>query len=217
MNTEQKWVGAESSVANASSLLETSRDALTAGRCGVSAALAVLSSEESAKAFGLALSAVDPDFEHRPFETYSKSHKKKQGMAAALTFGMQIAETMHAFTEQIEADVLKNDEDRGRFVYEKLMDAANSAVTQEEPPTIIRNMKEVDEWYRSADSIKQAGFYVAFDQGRWHTPKSVSKEVASKYVNFADKLYSSAVSICSPGLRDQFVEAAKSYRSSVPR
>lgn len=216
MNTEQKWIGAESSVANASSLLETSRDALTAGRYGVSAALAVLSSEESAKAFGLAVSAVDPDFQHRPFETYSKSHKKKQGMAAALTVGMQLAEAIHAFKEQIEVDVIKNDKDQGGFVYEKLMEAVESAMTQEEPPTIIRNMKEVDEWYRSADSVKQAGFYVAFDQGRWYTPQSVSKEVTSKYVNFAEKLYSSAVSICSRGLRDQFVEAAKSYRSSVP-
>ena len=211
-----QWVGAESSVANASSLLETSRDALAAGRYGVSAALAVLSSEESAKAFGLAVSAVDPDFEHRPFETYSKSHKKKQGMAAALTVGMQLAEAMHAFKEQIEVLVIKNDEDQGGFVYEKLMEAIESAMAQEEPPTIIRNMKEVDEWYRSADSIKQAGFYVAFDQGRWHTPQSVSKEVTSKHVNFAEKLYSSAVSICSRGLRDQFVEAAKSYRSSIP-
>lgn len=216
MNTDQKWVGAELSVANASSLLETSRDALTAERFGVSAALAILSSEESAKAFGLAVSAVDPDFEHRPFETYSKSHKKKQGMAAALTFGMQMAETMHAFMEQIEADVFTKEEDRGRFVYEKLIDAADNALTQDEPPTIIRKMQEVDEWYRSADSVKQAGFYVAFDQGQWHTPESMSKEVASKHLNFAEKLYSSAASICSRELRGKFVEAAKSYRSSVP-
>ncbi|MFP3489451.1 hypothetical protein R0K20_17815, partial [Staphylococcus sp. SIMBA_130] len=93
------------------------------------------------------VSAVDPDFEHRPFETYSKSHKKKQGMAAALTVGMQLAEAMHAFKEQIEVLVIKNDEDQGGFVYEKLMEAIESAMAQEEPPTIIRNMKEVDEWY----------------------------------------------------------------------
>lgn len=215
MNTNQKWVGAEFSVANAGSLLETSRDALTAGRFGVSAALAVLSSEESAKAFGLVVSAVEPDFEHRRFETYSRSHKKKQGMAAALTFGMQMAETMHAFMEPIEADLFKNEEDRGRYVYEKLIDAADNALTDDEPPTIIRKMQEVDEWYRSADSDKQAGFYVAFDQGQWHTPESVSKEVASKHLNFAEKLCSSATTVCSRELRDKLVEAAKSYRSSV--
>lgn len=215
MNTDQKWVGAELSVANASSLLETSRNALTAERFGVSAALAVLSSEESAKAFGLAVSAVDPSFEHRSFKTYAKSHKKKQGMAAVLTIGMQMADTMHAFLEQIEADGIENEEDRGRFVYEKLIDAADHALTQDEPPTLIRKMQEVEEWYKSADSVKQAGFYVAFDQGQWHTPESMNREVASKHLNFAEKLYSSAISICSRELRDKFVEASKSYRSSV--
>lgn len=216
MNTDQKWVGAELSVANANALLETSRDALNAGRYGISAALAVLSSEESAKAFGLAVNAVDPGFEHRPFESFSKSHKKKQGMAAALTLGMQMAETMHSFMEQIEPDIVKNEEDRGRAVYEKLINAADNALEQDEPPAIIRKMKEVDDWYSSADANKQAGFYVAFDQGQWHTPESMSKEVASKHLDFAEKLYSSAVNVCSRELRNDFVEAAKSYRSSVP-
>ena len=142
MNTDQKWIGAELSVANASSLLDTSRNALTAERFGASAALAVLSSEESAKAFGLAVSAVDSDFEHRAFKTYAKSHKKKQGMAAALTIGMQMAETMHAFMESIDSNVSNNKEDRGRFVYEKLIEAANNALAQDEPPTIIRKMRE---------------------------------------------------------------------------
>ncbi|WP_339783354.1 AbiV family abortive infection protein [uncultured Marinobacter sp.] len=216
MNTDQKWIGAELSVANASSLLDTSRNALTAERFGASAALAVLSSEESAKAFGLAVSAVDSDFEHRAFKTYAKSHKKKQGMAAALTIGMQMAETMHAFMESIDSNVSNNKEDRGRFVYEKLIEAANNALAQDEPPTIIRKMREVDDWYRSADSVKQAGLYVAFDQGQWHTPESTTKSMAAKHLNFAEKLYSSAVSICSRELRDNFVEAAKLYRSSVP-
>lgn len=209
MNCDQKWIGAELSAENAGDLLEVSRLAFETGKYGVATALAVLSSEESAKSFGLIVHALSPATRLRPLNKYFKSHKDKHEAAAALAFGVRAGQMLQTFTQEINEDNEIPETKKGEVALQRLLAAAQEAETSKKAPKIIKALQEIDAWHKSADGDKQSGFYVANLEGRWHSPALVTKDMAQRHIEMAKEIHINVALLCSPELRASFHEHIK--------
>lgn len=215
MNPGQKWIGAKLSAENSGDILMVSRLAFDAGKYGAATSLAVLSSEESAKAFGLAMHALAPGANLRPLNRYFKSHKEKHGAAAALTLSSRATQMAHEFLHEITDDPSIPEEKRREIALSRMIKATNEAVASDDPPRIIQEMKDIDAWHQSAESDKQAGFYVANNEGYWYSPAFISMEKARRHIDFAEEMHFGVVSLCSPAVRDSLHEEIRKNMPSI--
>ncbi len=147
--------------------------------------LLVLSAEEAVKAFSILNQGVFPEANKQGFEASFTDHKTKLKTIQSIRV---ITGIIHGFIDHWYKPMLEN------------IDLANKEQTAHRKTTFngllnwIQNEAKIPDtpmakerkWWDNAKTMKESGFYVGFNQGKWHLPNSITR---SKYLSSKNYVY----------------------------
>lgn len=179
ISTDKAWYGAKLCINNAQELFTAADKLGKDSMFGLATSLLVLSSEESAKAFGLLINVNFDQNSSIELQKYFKSHKHKQDIAslflALLSMTEELFEAINLEDSYLQENNIKLINELKEKVIKSQTDSENG-------------LNLIVEWQSSADNIKKRGFYIDYTDDGWQTPKDISEDTYVRYRDIALKL-----------------------------
>jgi AbiV family abortive infection protein len=174
---------------NAKALFDVAETAASMGHFGIGCSLMILSTEESIKATLCSIKFNDPNFPLDHWEEVFKYHKIKHEHIMGMLFVLiiksemennlrkEFRDKMGPIAEEHGLDWDEFEADFYRVLNEKVEFGKEDVL-----PDI--NGTALKQWWKKADQLKQAGFYVDKTSTAWKTPETIllaDYEQARKY------------------------------------
>lgn len=190
--------GAKMAIENAAALQNIARNAADQQSLGIASSLAILSAEESIKAFFClrkhysAWDAID-DFDDI-FKDHKIKHKHIVGMLKSMR---EVMESSKYFLEEMRHNLDSFLEHRKititieeRADLQMLINQLN--IIAQKP--LLSSETEMTEWWKKANLAKNQGLYVGLHSNCWHNPSSTETEFFNQVIEYAEMtiLYTTA-------------------------
>ena len=194
LTDDQIWEGAQLSIDNSEQIYQAAVQIAERGNYGAASSLMILSTEESAKFFGLISKGIADLDDRDDLKKYFTNHQYKHSSALVFFTILRIMDEVKAEVDSIdsalvfftilrimdevkaEVDSIENDPDipSVRYAEELFKHFMRKIKIQgEERKDYFSNLVE---WKKTADSVKKKGFYVDWLGGSWHSPKDISQQ-----------------------------------------
>lgn len=158
---------------NAKQLYKSANALADTGQYGHATALLILASEEATKAILYCLSSLGINIDPEGIDEYERSHIKRHRL-------MRLAATI---THYIDID---NDYDISLDNYfEGVIDLTLKMAADFISETVSQEVINSRKWWDGANSLKQRGLYVDYENGAWISPADLGKE---EYMECLDKV-----------------------------
>jgi AbiV family abortive infection protein len=177
--------GAEVTVDNAKTLLQSAKTLAEVGQYGPASSLIVLAGEEAFKAMTLLIryKGLEIDDEMERWRTKMLSqHQPRHDVGTWMVLMKRLIDAtvagMEAYTEHYEEN-----EEKAKEARMKVMTDRANQLLDDENEEVQQLQKEID-WWQNADELKQQGFYVDYGSQGWSSPNDLTQEdfIESKQV-----------------------------------
>jgi AbiV family abortive infection protein len=180
--TPDYFEGYKLSIANAKKHFECAELIVKDGiSFGIATSHLVLSSEEAVKAAMLFFLDYDPEIKIEDFDKYFSDHKHKHKTISALEFGLSFKKNMIDTLVNPAKERFKRKGDY--LTKEEIQESGDEGVDNliKWFDNILNETSQVktnEEWWKQANSKKNAGFYVELNRGngKWKSPDAIAKE-----------------------------------------
>lgn len=161
----EAWRGVVLCTENARRLFDGARLLAERELYGQAASLMVLSAEESAKAVGMISFSIQPAELKLSLKPYFRDHSFKHGLAGYFIAFTSFMDDMMNRIVDIEQDPAVSEADYTKELLGRMTSRLEEHLSDGDDP-----FQDVKAWQREADSVKQRGFYVDFQEGAWRSP-----------------------------------------------
>lgn len=179
---EYFWEGAKLSIANARDLFDSAAECAGRSRFGIASSLAILCTEECAKAYGLLARAVSGSDESRRLKKYFTSHETKHEMSRMILTLFRIFARLRSITFDVVLDQSISVEEKGTHLVDRVSEWSKAELEDTE-----NIAGDISLWKVDADRTKQNGFYVDRVGSGWHSPAHIDEGEYLSRRNYAQE------------------------------
>lgn len=182
LSSEDSIEGARLAASNARDLLSAAIAVSDVSRFGPATSLLVLAVEEGVKAFSLLFNSLSPNT-RVPLEPIFSKHRVKHEIGASISFmahvGVIMRDARDAVEKSIEVGCIEEKKAGGEWVSRVILE-----LNRMKDNACEEEMRFLS-WYRSANALKNDGFYVDWSAGSWRMPSSFSCNTFEMYRGYA--------------------------------